>query len=1192
MFHLSFVLYKMQCSKLFKLSRFSFIRTIGTLATLAIFISAGNLGAQQIRIMPLGDSITHGEHGSSPIGGFRDDLADMLLDEGVNFDLVGTLHDGTAYYPWHEGHPGETARYLSSHIDYWLGQTSADIVLLHIGTNDINSGYSNQTIRDDIETLIENIWDYDPNIPVLLCSLIPRDDSYNSINTDLCRRVHQLTLEKLTEGKPIRYVGQNEIWVSNSNWANDYLYDAFHPDNDGYYVMADVYLNILMNQITGTSQFVTDNFNRNRLNMTWEKNDPYVISADKLTIESGGDYWWKPAVYAAEMDPIAVAFRWGSSVNPGLDGNAGLALHVQSHSPGSNGYLVYKESATGNLKLFFLNNGSVGSLIDEVAGLQNTPVEGDQFHVSMYSDDQGHHFSCFINGNYDGDLIDPGNTYSEGDEQFAGVMLAGTANNVVDDFQLIHVAGSAEKIHAVWGDEQQGDPGTRLADSLVVLVTDTNGNPISGIPVSFQVTQGDATIDEPLAANHFEFEAEYGDVTYPMHILSDANASNGQYVEVPQEYPDDTGAKVVFQFTVAEAGNFVVWGRVKSAGDTHDSFKVYMDQQSEIVWHISGNSSWTWDEAYIYGGENPVKFYLSQGTHTLTINNREWGSKLDKVVITSDMDYDPNQLKKTTETYFVTNTAGRTHAIVNLGTTPGEVQISASSPNFSDYTVFTANILTDKIPTSITIVEGNNQFGNPNETLPLPLTVEVKDSENDVIPNIAVNFEITQGVGASLGESQPVYTNTLGRASTTLSLGTDYGTYYVQASCPGYSVSPVTFQATATSAILTISGNCYYYVNDLPIPDATLITSGSGIVSANTNSQGFYQLQGLEVSGNYTVTSERAAYTDWSSHLITTYQAALTLRQAIGLENFTTNQIKAADVDKSGAVTAFDAALIAQFAVGISGHQDSRVGQWLFIPAFRSYYGLNASYENQDYTGILLGDVTGDWNDSFGNKKSASGQTIAWLDDVTVDSDQIISLPIKISPGGSLLSWQIHLKFDPSILDFVELQTTADTEKFLAIEKREQGDIQLGMYSSEEIYPDAAFAFLKLKPKSRESDRIVLEIPYFQINNEPPQQGTAEIELNGHLPNTFALFQNYPNPFNPTTTISFHIPKPGFVEMAIYNINGQKVAKIIEEEKQAGTHQVHWNGLKDSGSSLPSGVYFCHLHYGKEVKTIRLVKVK
>ncbi|UCE05707.1 MAG: hypothetical protein JSW07_19270, partial [bacterium] len=803
-------------SKLFFFFPMIKILTMAFVFVIAIFPLSAI--AQQIRIMPLGNSITHGVHGSNPIGGFRDDLADLLLNEGINFDMVGTLHDGTNYYPYHEGHPGKTAGYLANNITTWLSATDPDIVLLHIGTNDINSYYSNTKIRNDIEGILENIWSYNSDIPVLLCSLIPRNDSLNYTNTDLCRLVHQLTVEKLAEGKLIRYIGQNEVWVTHSNWRYAYLYDAFHPNNAGYHVMAEVYFNMVLNQITNVSQFITDNFDRTNLGMTWNADSPYIIASDKLTIQNGGDYWWKPAVYVAEMDPIAIAYEWGSHVNPLEDGNSGFALHLQSYQTNTSGYLVYKESETNKIKLCLINNGSVIELIDETDGKQSAPIEGDQFRVAMYADFQGHHFTCFVNGNYDGDVIDPNNMYSNGDEHFAGIMLAGTANNIVDNFQLIHTKGTAERIYAVWGDEQQGDTGTRLADSLVVMVADENGNPISAIPVTFEVTEGDATIEPPEAKNYFEYQAENGHITHPMQIMNhNTTASNGKYVEVPEEYPDDSNAKVVFTFTVAEEADFVIWGRVKSGDYLHDSFKVIMDEQPDIVWHISGNYNWTWDQVYEYNGDDPVIFHLTAGTHTLDIKNREWGSKLDKVIITSDLSFIPENLNKPVEQFYFTNGSGKAHAVVNLGSIPGSVKIKASSPNFSDYTIFTATIMSEKIPSSITIVDGDNQYGAPNALLPNPLIVEVRDSENQVIPNIGAKFEIIQGIGASLGDPQPVLTDSLGQASTSLTLGSNYGTYLVQASCPGYLVTPVTFQAIATSAILTISGYCTYYNNNIPI---------------------------------------------------------------------------------------------------------------------------------------------------------------------------------------------------------------------------------------------------------------------------------------------------------------------------------------------------------------------------------------
>jgi len=1178
-------------------SKFSFfipitkIRSLSLIFTFIIAIFPLNAIAQQIRIMPLGNSITHGQHGSDPIGGFRDDLADLLLSEGINFDLVGTLHDGTDYYPSHEGHPGKSAEYLANNVTTWLGETYPEIVLLHIGTNDINSYYANINIRNDIENILENIWSYSSNIPVLLSSLVPRDDSLNNTNTDLCRLVHQLAVEKLAEGKLIRYVGQNEVWIANPNWKNAYLFDVFHPNNEGYSMMAKAYFNILMNQITGFSQFITENFDRSNLGMTWKADSPYMISSDKLAIQTGGDYWWKPAVYVAEMDPIAVAFEWGIDVNQLANGNAGLALHLQSNQTNTNGYLIYKESETNKIKLYLINNGSVTQLIDEIDGKQDTPIEGDQFRVSMYTDFQGYHFTCFLNGNYDGDVIDPNTTYSNGDEHFAGIMLAGTANNVVDNFQLIHIKGPAEKIYAIWGDEQQGDPGTRLADSLVVMVTDINGNPLSAVPITYEVTDGDATIDLPEVRNHFEYEAENGDVTYPMQILNDVSASGGKYVEVPVEYPDDSNAKVVFTFTVAEEADFVIWGRIQSGDYLHDSFKVIMDKQPEVVWHISGNYNWTWDQVYELNGNDPVIFHLTAGVHTLGIKNREWGSKLDKVIITSDLSFNPSNLNKPANPVCITNASGKAHAIVNLGSTPGIVKIKAGSPNFTDYTVFTATILSDKVPSSITIVDGDNQSNAPNKTLPKPLVVEVRDTKNQVISNIGVKFEITQGNGASLGDPQPVITNSQGRASTTFTLGPDYGTYLVQASCPGYSMTPVTFQATATSAILTISGNCIYYNNNIPINNAIIKTSGTGINTATSNNEGVYQLQNLQVGGNYTVTPERARFNDWTAHLITTYHAALTLRNAVGLESFTSSQKKAADVNKDGTVTSYDAALIAQFAVGLPRLVDSHVGEWIFLPAFRSYYDLTANYQNQNYTGILLGDITGDWNQSYGLDRELGAQPIAWVEDFKVESDRII-IPVTIKESLDVISWQLHLKFDPTKLQLIKAEKGDAGKGLQMIENFADGNLYLGMYGSEAICSQESFANITFKIKQPANNQIEVEVPYFQINNNQLQQGSITLDVGSLIPKTFALLQNYPNPFNPSTTITYQIPDAGPVKMVIYNLAGQKIITLEDRGKQSGVHHIEWDGLDQFGTEVVSGLYFCHLHYREQVKTIKLVKVK
>jgi len=76
----------------------------------------------------------------------------------------------------------------------------------------------------------------------------------------------------------------------------------------------------------------------------------------------------------------------------------------------------------------------------------------------------------------------------------------------------------------------------------------------------------------------------------------------------------------------------------------------------------------------------------------------------------------------------------------------------------------------------------------------------------------------------------------------------------------------------------------------------------------------------------------------------------------------------------------------------------------------------------------------------------------------------------------------------------------------------------------------------------------------------------------GSIPAKFQLWQNYPNPFNPSTTISFSIPKAGYVILKVFNIQGQEVATLFDGFKTAQTYNLNFDG-----TGLASGIYFYRL---------------
>lgn len=103
-------------------------------------------------------------------------------------------------------------------------------------------------------------------------------------------------------------------------------------------------------------------------------------------------------------------------------------------------------------------------------------------------------------------------------------------------------------------------------------------------------------------------------------------------------------------------------------------------------------------------------------------------------------------------------------------------------------------------------------------------------------------------------------------------------------------------------------------------------------------------------------------------------------------------------------------------------------------------------------------------------------------------------------------------------------------------------------------------------------------------------------EDNNGLPNDFILHQNYPNPFNPTTTIRFEIPAVSGSEVptkvTVYNLLGQEVNVLLDDELVAGTYTVQWNGRNSAGRQVPTGIYIYQLTTREVRQTKRMLLLR
>lgn len=94
------------------------------------------------------------------------------------------------------------------------------------------------------------------------------------------------------------------------------------------------------------------------------------------------------------------------------------------------------------------------------------------------------------------------------------------------------------------------------------------------------------------------------------------------------------------------------------------------------------------------------------------------------------------------------------------------------------------------------------------------------------------------------------------------------------------------------------------------------------------------------------------------------------------------------------------------------------------------------------------------------------------------------------------------------------------------------------------------------------------------------------------VPEAYRLEQNFPNPFNPQTTITFALPTDGLVSLAVYSVDGRRVASLLDEQRPAGRHEVVWTGRDDAGRPVATGTYFYSLRAGefRQVRKMTLAK--
>lgn len=123
--------------------------------------------------------------------------------------------------------------------------------------------------------------------------------------------------------------------------------------------------------------------------------------------------------------------------------------------------------------------------------------------------------------------------------------------------------------------------------------------------------------------------------------------------------------------------------------------------------------------------------------------------------------------------------------------------------------------------------------------------------------------------------------------------------------------------------------------------------------------------------------------------------------------------------------------------------------------------------------------------------------------------------------------------------------------------------------------------------QTQNNDSIVIRAAHFSVIVGSEDGVLSADDASNNLPVAFNLHQNYPNPFNPSTTIKYDVPFRSDVTVKIYNVVGNLVAELVNENKDAGTYEISFNA-----GDIPSGVYFYELRAGTVVQSRKMILMK
>ncbi len=260
-------------------------------------------------------------------------------------------------------------------------------------------------------------------------------------------------------------------------------------------------------------------------------------------------------------------------------------------------------------------------------------------------------------------------------------------------------------------------------------------------------------------------------------------------------------------------------------------------------------------------------------------------------------------------------------------------------------------------------------------------------------------------------------------------------------------------------------------------------------------------------------------------------------------------------------------------AIGFKGYNDNF---FISSPDGGAWNGIYV-YMSGDTT-LVVGDeveVTAEVTEYYGFTE------LSWVDDVTLlSSGNPVPDPVVLTTD-ELASEEAYESVLAEIHDVVVTQAQNNNGEWYVVDASgTPAQMDDGFFYLDSVTPpivinvNDTWAML----------RGVVNFSYdeYELNPRTPDDMSQEASAQNNLlsPNT-KIISAYPNPFNPETTLRYQLSENDAVTINIYNIKGEKIRTLVDQNQAAGIHEAVWTGTNDEGRSVSSGVYFFKLESAK-----------